>query len=81
MLLLRSVLDPFDVKTVFDHTGKGMSLYPRVVYCGQQHFRSHIEQFADTRMVTMQLPCNLQNFFNESMLKLLIINTTKLNYR
>jgi hypothetical protein len=39
MLLLRSVLDPFNVKTVFDLAGKDISLYPKVVYCGQQHFR------------------------------------------
>jgi hypothetical protein len=37
---LRSVLNPFDVKTVFDLAGEEISLYPRVVYCGQQHFRS-----------------------------------------
>jgi hypothetical protein len=37
---LRSVLDPFDVKTAFDLAGEEISLYPRVVYCGQQHFQS-----------------------------------------
>jgi hypothetical protein len=40
MLFLHSVFDPFDVKRVFDLAGEEISLYPRVVYCGQQHFRS-----------------------------------------
>ena len=80
MLLLRSVLDPFDVKPVFDLAGEKISLYPRVVYCGQQHFRSlrTVRRYTYGYAATAVQPTE---FFNESMLKLLIIKTTKLNYR
>jgi hypothetical protein len=61
-LLLGSVLDPFDVKTVFDHTGKEILLYPGVVIA-VSNTSGRFEQFADTRMVTMQLPCNLYIFY------------------
>jgi hypothetical protein len=77
---LRSVLDAFDVKTVFDHAGEEISLYPRVVYCGQQHFRSlrTVRRYTYGYDATVVQPTEC---FNELMLKLLIIKTTKLNYR
>jgi hypothetical protein len=79
MLLLRSVLDPFDVKTVFDIAGEEISLYPSVVYCGQQHFQSFrtVRQYTYGYDATAVQPTE---FYYESMLKLLIIKT-KLNYR
>jgi hypothetical protein len=36
----RSIFNSFGVETIFDHTGEEMSLYPGVVFDGQQHFRS-----------------------------------------
>ena len=76
----RSVLGPFDMKTVFDLAGEEISLYPKVVYCGQQHFRSirTVRRYTYGYDATAVEPTE---FFNESMLTLLIIKTTKLNYR
>jgi hypothetical protein len=72
MLLLRSVLDPFDVKTVFGLAGEE--------YCGQQHFQllRTVRRNTYGYDATAVQPTEV---FNESMLKLLIIKTMKLNYR
>jgi hypothetical protein len=80
MLLQRSVLDPFDMKTEFDLAGEEKSLYPRVVYCGQQHFRSlrTVRRYTYGYNATAVQPTG---FLNESMLKLLIMKTTKVNNR
>jgi hypothetical protein len=79
-MFLRSVIGPFDVKTVSDNAGEEISLYPGVVYCGQQHFRSlkKVCLYTYGYDATVVQPIE---FFYESMLKLLIIKTTKLNYR
>jgi hypothetical protein len=80
MLLLRAVLDPFDMKTVFDLAGEEISLYPKVVSCGQQHFRS-LRTVCRYRYGYDATAVQPTYFFNETMLKLLIIKTTKLNNR
>jgi hypothetical protein len=58
--LLFSVLDPFDVKIVFDHADACEEIHSTPgLFVAVSNTSARFEQFADTRMVMMQLPCNL----------------------